>query len=87
MKTAISIPDDLFKEVDKLAQENRTSRSQIFCAAVEDYLKKIKSLKLLESLNKAYADAETSEEKLLRKRSIEYYSQMILKNEKDDQTG
>jgi glycerol dehydrogenase-like iron-containing ADH family enzyme len=34
MKTAISIPDQLFEEVDKLAQENKTSRSQIFCSAI-----------------------------------------------------
>jgi len=41
MKTAISIPDHIFEEVNKLAQENKTSRSQIFCAAVEEYLKNI----------------------------------------------
>jgi len=86
MKTAISIPDDLFKEVNKLAKENKTSRSQIYCAAVEAYLEKIKSLKLLEALNSAYSDEETSEEKLLRKRSIEHYSRTILKSENNDQT-
>lgn len=87
MKTAISIPDDLFKEVNKLAQENKTSRSQIFCAAVEAYLEKLKSHKLLEALNSAYADEETSEEKLLRKKSIEYHDSTILKKKNDDQTG
>jgi metal-responsive CopG/Arc/MetJ family transcriptional regulator len=86
MKTAISIPDDLFNKVNKLAKENKTSRSQIFCAAVEAYLEKIKSHKLLEALNSAYADEETSEERLLRKKSFEYYSRTILKGEKDDQT-
>jgi metal-responsive CopG/Arc/MetJ family transcriptional regulator len=87
MKTAISIPDDLFKEVNRLAQENKISRSQIFRLAVEAYLEKIKSHKLLEALNSAYADEETPEEKLLRKRSIDHYSRTILKNENDDQTG
>ena len=85
MKTAISIPDDLFEEVTKLAKENNTSRSQIFRAAVVAYLKKIKSHKLLEALNSAYADGETSEERLLRKKSLELYSRTILKGEKDDQ--
>jgi len=79
MKTAISIPDDLFEEVNKLAKENKTSRSQIFCAAVEAYLQKIRSDKLLEALNSAYADEETSEEKFLRKKSAEYYESTILK--------
>ena len=86
MKTAISIPDDLFNEVNKLAKENKTSRSQIFCAAVEAYLEKIKSHKVLEALNSAYADDETAEEKLLRKRSMEHYSRTILASEDNDQT-
>jgi metal-responsive CopG/Arc/MetJ family transcriptional regulator len=84
MKTAISMPDDLFKEVDKLAQENKTSRSQIFCAAVEAYLKKIKSQKLLESLNTAYTDEETAEERRLRTKSMEYFADKILKINKEE---
>ena len=87
MKTAISIPDHIFEEVDKLAQENKTSRSQIFCAAVEEYLIKIKACKLLDALNSVYADEETFEEKLLRKKSMEYFRSKIVKNKNDDQTG
>ncbi|MFW6140871.1 MAG: CopG family ribbon-helix-helix protein [Acidobacteriota bacterium] len=81
MKTAISIPDDLFKEVDKLAKEKKTSRSQIFSEAVKFYLKKNKSKKLLEELNSAYAYEETTEEKLVQKKSTEYYKSQILKKE------
>jgi metal-responsive CopG/Arc/MetJ family transcriptional regulator len=87
MKTAISIPDDLFKEVNTLARKNKTSRSQIFRTAVEEYLEKLKSHKLLEAINSAYANEETSEEMLLRKKSIEYYNSTILKKKNDDQTG
>jgi metal-responsive CopG/Arc/MetJ family transcriptional regulator len=77
MKTAISIPDDLFKEVDKLAKEKKTSRSQIFCKAVQLYLEKSKSQRLLKELNTAYAHENTPEEKLLRKKSAEYYKNRI----------
>jgi metal-responsive CopG/Arc/MetJ family transcriptional regulator len=82
MKTAISIPDHIFEEVDKLAKENKTSRSQIFCAAVEEYLKKKKARKLLEVLNSAYADEETPEEKLLRAKTKEYYERKVLEKNK-----
>ena len=85
MKTAISIPDDLFEEVNKLARENKTSRSQIFCAAVKAYLEKIKSNKLLEALNTAYADAETAEERLLRTKSKKYFASKILKINNEEQ--
>jgi metal-responsive CopG/Arc/MetJ family transcriptional regulator len=82
MKTAISIPDDIFEEVDKLAQENKTSRSQIFCIAVEEYLKKIKACKLLDALNSVYAEGEIVEEKLLRAKTKEYYERKALEKDK-----
>ena len=84
MKTAISIPDKLFEEVNKLAQENHSSRSRIICVAVEDYLKKVKSRKLLESLNKAYEDEETPDEKLLSRKTLEYYHSAILKKQNEN---
>ena len=82
MKTAISIPDHIFEEVNRLAKENKTSRSQIFCAAVEEYLKKMKAHKLLEALNSVYADEVTPEEKLLRTKTKEYYERKVLEKNK-----
>jgi len=87
MKTSISIPDDIFEEVNKLAREYNFSRSQIFCIAVKEYLEKVRSRKLLEALNMSYSDEETPDEKLLRKESIEYYEKTTLKKDYDNQTG
>lgn len=82
MKTAISIPDHIFEEVNKLAKENKTSRSQIFCAAVEEYLKKMKAHKLLEALNSVYADEVTPEEELLHTKTKEYYERKVIEKNK-----
>jgi len=87
MKTAISIPDDLFEEVTKLATENKTSRSRILCIAVKEYLEKVKSQKLLETLNKVYSEEETDDEKLLRRKSLKYYNSAILKDSNENSTG
>lgn len=88
MKTAISIPDHLFEEVSKLAQKNKTSRSQIFRRAVEEYLERLRAQKLFEDLNSAYAQEETHSEKLLRKKSLDYYDSTFLgKDSDDDQAG
>ena len=38
MKTAISIPDDLFAEADRLAQAQHKSRSRLYGDAVREYL-------------------------------------------------
>lgn len=38
MKTAISIPDDVFSEAEKLARELKQSRSQLYSRAVREYV-------------------------------------------------
>jgi metal-responsive CopG/Arc/MetJ family transcriptional regulator len=87
MKTAISIPDDLFKEVTELATKNKTSRSQIFSIAVKEYLERMRSQKLLETLNKVYSDEETDDEKRLRRKSLDYYNRAILTDYNENNTG
>ena len=38
MKTAISVPDDLFKRADRLAKAQKTSRSRLYSEALSEYL-------------------------------------------------
>ena len=38
MKTAISIPDDVFEEADRLAQRMKRSRSDLYGRAVAEYV-------------------------------------------------
>jgi len=79
MKTAISIPDEIFKEVERFAEEHDCSRSQVFYLAVKEFMKKAESQDLLNALNEAYSEEETVEEKTLRRKSKKYYSKKILK--------
>lgn len=81
MKTAISIPDELFNKVDELAAELHLSRSQIFTDAVIEYLKRQQNLKILEAINKVYSEHETDEEKRLREEGKKHYTG-LLKDEK-----
>ncbi|MBM3297456.1 MAG: ribbon-helix-helix protein, CopG family, partial [Candidatus Aminicenantes bacterium] len=37
MKIAISIPEDIFREIEKIAREQRTSRSRVIAAAAREY--------------------------------------------------
>lgn len=79
MKTAISIPDEIFKEVELFAKKHNYSRSEVFSIAVRDFLEKVKSRQLLERLNEAHKDIETPEDKVLRKKSIRHYATRVLK--------
>ena len=58
MKTAISIPDDVFKSADVLAAELSISRSQLYANAVAEYVAKHRSADTTTRLNQVYSDAE-----------------------------
>jgi metal-responsive CopG/Arc/MetJ family transcriptional regulator len=38
MKTAVSVPDDLFAQADRLARRSRRSRSEVYSAALREYV-------------------------------------------------
>jgi len=38
MKTAISIPDDIFEEAERLADRLQTSRSQLYARALAEFV-------------------------------------------------
>ncbi|HEX5661842.1 MAG TPA: hypothetical protein VFX59_31840 [Polyangiales bacterium] len=38
MKAAVSIPDDVFAEADRLAKQLKTSRSQLYSRALKEFL-------------------------------------------------
>jgi len=55
MKTAISIPDDVFESADDLAQELGVSRSELYSTAVAEYLAKHRSEDITARLNEVYS--------------------------------
>jgi metal-responsive CopG/Arc/MetJ family transcriptional regulator len=68
IKTAISLKESLFEQVEALAQEMKISRSRLFVLALEDYLRRHQNLQLLERINQAYRDApDATEQKRLRR--------------------
>jgi metal-responsive CopG/Arc/MetJ family transcriptional regulator len=54
IKTAISIQESLFKQADAMAHELNISRSRLFVLAVEAFIQRYQSQKLLEGINAAY---------------------------------
>jgi len=68
IKTAISLQKSLFDQVDALADEMKVSRSRVFALAVEDFVRRHQSRRLLERINTAYDDAPDPTEAALRRR-------------------
>lgn len=55
MKTAISLPDDLFASAEALAQRLGVSRSQLFATALAEFVAKHQSRKVTARLDAVYA--------------------------------
>jgi len=53
MKTAISVPDDIYEEASKQAAELGISRSEFFARAARRYLEELASKSLTEQINEA----------------------------------
>ena len=64
VKTAISMQQNLFNEVNELASELKVSRSKLFVLAIEDYIKKNESKKMLSQINSAFSDFPDKEEEI-----------------------
>ena len=65
MKTAISIPDNLFKRVEITAKKLGISRSRLFSRAVSDFLESHNSSEITEKLNSIYEQEPSSLDKTI----------------------
>lgn len=55
MKTAISIPDEIYHTADQLAKRFGMSRSELYARAVSDYINAHKNEGVTKALNRIYA--------------------------------
>jgi metal-responsive CopG/Arc/MetJ family transcriptional regulator len=76
MKTAISIPDDVFQEADRVAAELKQSRSQLYSRAVREYIARHSADSVTAALDAVYAgENDQSELELVRvaaRRTLEH---------------
>ena len=56
MKTAISVPDDVFQEAEKLARRRRLSRSALYTAALKSFVQQHRPSDITHELNEVYGD-------------------------------
>lgn len=70
MKTAISIPDDLFEAAEKLAKRLSLSRSELYATAVAAYLASRGGQDVTEQLDSIYESETSSVDPVLAKLQI-----------------
>ena len=62
MKTAISIPDDLFADAEQLARELKKSRSRLYGDAVREYVARHSAESITETLDRVCGDTSPDAE-------------------------
>ena len=60
MKTAISIPDDLFQRAEDFAHQKHMTRSALYTAAVKEYIRNHRDDNITEKLNEVYSEQPSS---------------------------
>ncbi len=67
MKTAISIPDELFESAEQFAQRRGLSRSELYATALRQYLQEHRSEAITQQLDAIYSEeASTLDPALVR---------------------
>ena len=81
VKTAISMPERLFKELEAAAEEMQLSRSKVFALAVKDFLRGRENRRILEQLNRVYGEEPDEEEREYLRRMKALYSKTLEREE------
>lgn len=66
MKTAISIPKDVFDKAERLAKRARKSRSQLYCEAIREYVARHSPDEITEALDLVIEENGQPEEEFIQ---------------------
>jgi metal-responsive CopG/Arc/MetJ family transcriptional regulator len=67
MKVAVSIPDEVFEEADRLARHLKTSRSQLYSRALKEFLSRHAPDQVTDAMNRVVAEVGTTSTGLRRR--------------------
>ena len=60
MKTAVSIPDDIFENAERLARRLQTSRSKLYARALAEFIDRHDSDQVTAAMNKVIDEVGTN---------------------------
>ncbi|MBF8291110.1 MAG: uncharacterized protein HW391_2078 [Chloroflexi bacterium] len=60
MKTAVSVPDDVFESADRLAQREHRSRSDVYSAALREYVARHSPDEITDAVDRVVEDVGRS---------------------------
>jgi len=70
VKTAISLPDDLFRMAETAARKMRMTRSQLYATAIAEFLERRRADKITERLDAVYSREQSDIDPALRSAQV-----------------
>lgn len=67
MKVAVSLPNQVFEEAERVSKRLRVSRSRLYAQALEELVAKHRSQGVREALDRVYADQESEVDPIVKK--------------------
>ena len=65
MKTAVSIPDEVFEKVERFARRTKRSRSEVFSAALREYIARHSPDEVTVAINQALESIEDQKDEFV----------------------
>ena len=81
VKTAVSLRKDLFDRAEAVAGQMRVPRSRLFSLALESFLDRRESLRILERLDAAYSGEANPEERDLAEAMLLHQRRFLKKRQ------
>ena len=69
-KLSVTIPDDMYMEIKKLASRKKLKLSHLVTEALADKARKMKEEALVQRINKVFSDPEVAEEQSMMAETI-----------------
>jgi antitoxin MazE6 len=66
MKIAVSVPDDIFEEAERLARRMKRSRSEVYSRALAEYLARHAPDRVTEAMDRVLAEIGEPAEQFVR---------------------
>jgi metal-responsive CopG/Arc/MetJ family transcriptional regulator len=77
IKTAVSLQKSLLDRAERMARSLKVSRSHLVALALEDYLERQHSRKILEQINAAHANEPDPEERRLMRMTRKTHRRIV----------
>lgn len=66
METVVTIPDEVFRKAEDLADALGLSRSEVYTAALAEFIRERRDLRITERLNEVYAKDDSDLDPVIR---------------------